>query len=482
MGVHIAAAIRRMLLRFPWPGNSARELKRGIELLEAGRASESLPLLQRSLGSRADDPQAHSWLGQCHLLVRSFDAAQAHLERAVELRPRTVRYLLQLGTLALVRGDFDRARDVIANAISMEPANPVAHGLLAQAYCGLREPRNALSELEERMTLAAGPESIELVAGMAYDLLGQYRDAAARYGRASGEFPWVLWGGAMGWPPGVVRDEVGECDASQAVIHRHWLSLDYRKAEEALRQGPARGSTGMELAPHQQGTMVARVFPMSPAESAGVKEGDVIVEVAGSAVKSTRGEALLRRPVAGVPLALVVLRSGRPLALSLVPADAPRGELGWCWLGQGYWAKAEGEFRRCLSVSNGLLHPWEPAQLGLAIASRLQGGPGEGAGRWGCNYLGSRLGVDFRGRVVAFWVWPGTPAHRAGLTPGDELLAYRGNAVGARGWRQQPVLDLMERISRAPAGIPLPLLVRRREQKIELQLTGEVHPIARNLV
>ena len=80
------------------------------------------------------------------------------------------------------------------------------------------------------------------------------------------------------------------------------------------------------VAPADDCVEVVEVVPSSPAERAGLRAEDLILEVDGVAIE--RVEDLQRVMVSeliGRPVALRLLRHGRPLELDLVPAELEAG-------------------------------------------------------------------------------------------------------------------------------------------------------------
>jgi len=84
-------------------------------------------------------------------------------------------------------------------------------------------------------------------------------------------------------------------------------------------------------APTSAGLLVARVEPRSPAARAGVRVGDLLVELDGKAVGS-RGEVVraIRRRARGDRVRLKVIRGGKPRALqaTLEVRETPQVEVG----------------------------------------------------------------------------------------------------------------------------------------------------------
>jgi S1-C subfamily serine protease len=77
--------------------------------------------------------------------------------------------------------------------------------------------------------------------------------------------------------------------------------------------------------PERDGALVQRVLPASPAETAGLRRGDLVVAVADQPVRDP-GALLQRveRSEVGQPLTLTVVRGSRELSLSIRPAALPR--------------------------------------------------------------------------------------------------------------------------------------------------------------
>ena len=152
--------------------------------------------------------------------------------------------------------------------------------------------------------------------------------------------------------------------------------------QEVLRYGEVRPAfTGIIVAPGGPGARVAAVVPDSPAAKAGLREGDVIVDLGGQEVRDARSFRQLERAlVPGRARALVVRRRGAELSLSLPVRE--------------------------LVVE-------EVAGIGLAR-------------------LGLELEVGRRGvRIVG--VAPRSAAASVGLRPGDRLLGLAGRRIRSRG-------------------------------------------------
>jgi serine protease Do len=74
-----------------------------------------------------------------------------------------------------------------------------------------------------------------------------------------------------------------------------------------------------------RGALVARVFSGSPAESAGLRSGDVITAVSGKPIDSRESFSTYTATIpSGQPVALTIIRSGSPTDISVRPIDPPQ--------------------------------------------------------------------------------------------------------------------------------------------------------------
>jgi len=173
-----------------------------------------------------------------------------------------------------------------------------------------------------------------------------------------------------------------------------------------------------------EGALVAEVLQDSPAERAGVKVGDVIVEFDRKAIKSSADlPPLVARAAPGSTVEAKILRAGKEIALPLtvgemkdkeVIASAPQGELG-------------------LSVQ-----PLTPE-------------------------LAQSLGIERAEGLVVTSVVPGSASDEAGLRRGDVIAQVNRRPV-------KNMADYEREIARAEKGKSLLFLVRRGPGSLFLAL------------
>ena len=211
-------------------------------------------------------------------------------------------------------------------------------------------------------------------------------------------------------PADLARAVAGEL-AERGEVRRSWLGLDV----QALLQG-----TG------ERGALISGVVPGSPAEKAGVRSGDVLVEFQGAPVAVRHGEELpalnrrlLETPV-GARVELTVLREGREQRFSAVTVERGSAQ------GQELELRAWGITARELSL--------------LAARERRR---------------------EPRSGVLVTGVRPGSPAAEAkpGLRADDVLVTVGGRPVHALG-------ELAQATAAAPARTPVLVGFERQGQAL----------------
>lgn len=144
----------------------------------------------------------------------------------------------------------------------------------------------------------------------------------------------------------------------------------------------------------QKGVLIKKVYPKSPAEKAGLREGDLILEIGGHRVLTA--EALKFR-MATLPIgsetSIIFLRKGQKITLPLrieVPEDVPGNQV--------------------LQLSGGASHPL--AGMGVTMLSPM---------------VAETFGLEYEGKgLVIVAVQSSMRASFLGLRPGDILLEING--------------------------------------------------------
>jgi serine protease Do len=167
-------------------------------------------------------------------------------------------------------------------------------------------------------------------------------------------------------------------------VSRPWIGVGYQELTPQLAS-----SFGVE---RTRGALVNEVVPNGPAQRAGLRPGDIILEVNGREVRESKDllRVVLMSPV-GAKLPIVVQRDGGKKTLTLVTEERPTEQ------------QARGE--RNQRPRRG--QP-DTSQEGIALAPLTPD-------------VARRLGYEGPGGVVIAAVQPGSPADRAGLTRGDVI-------------------------------------------------------------
>jgi len=189
-------------------------------------------------------------------------------------------------------------------------------------------------------------------------------------------------------PSNLVKTVVAELEQN-GHIERGYLGVMSQKLSPEI-------ASALRLA-HPDGALVAEVEPNGPAAKAGLKPGDVVTAVNGTAVNDPR--ALARQVAAlhpGTSATVSILRDGAEKSLQMTTAVLPDKMAD---------ATATGE-------------PSNDGKLGIALA------PINPAAR---QSLG--LADEVTGAVIAA-VRPNSPASEAGLKSGDVLLSVGNRQVG----------------------------------------------------
>ncbi len=112
--------------------------------------------------------------------------------------------------------------------------------------------------------------------------------------------------------------------ASGGTVIHPYLGLQLVPLTARVARDNNRDPDALVKLPERDGALVQKVLPDSPAEQAGLKRGDLVVEIAGQDVHNP--SSLLQqveKSVVGQPLSLKVLRGQRELQLSIKPAQLP---------------------------------------------------------------------------------------------------------------------------------------------------------------
>lgn len=169
-----------------------------------------------------------------------------------------------------------------------------------------------------------------------------------------------------------------------------------------------------------RGALIAEVNPGSPAEKAGLRRGDIIVEYKGKIIEEMHDlPRLVAHTAPGTTVTLKVLRHGQEKTFRVTIAELKEERQAW---------EREGEGTR--------------ADLGMAVRELTPS-------------LAHRFRLRETTGVVVIEVERGGPAGEAGIRPGDVILEINDQRIETQ-------TDYRKAISSLKSGTPARLLIKRR--------------------
>jgi len=117
-----------------------RQMRQAAILLSQGHGAEAIPLLERCLELRPDDPNVLSNLGSAYILAGKPKHAVPFLERATEIEPENPSLWANLAAAYLgklvtsTRAKQDRALEAYRRALELDAAYPNAHYNMGLIY------------------------------------------------------------------------------------------------------------------------------------------------------------------------------------------------------------------------------------------------------------------------------------------------------------------------------------------------------------
>ncbi len=210
----------------------------------------------------------------------------------------------------------------------------------------------------------------------------------------------------------------------------------------------------------QGGAAIVDVVEDSPAQKAGLKTGDIVVEFDGERVRSARQFArLVEDTPDGRAVKVIVNRSGAKQTMEVTPA-ARRGEMAWTeHLGPRI---REGMERGMREFSPGM----RTFEFDTPVAPGILMGQNRPRLGVGVEPLGDQLAEYFgaKGGVLVASVEADSPAAKAGLKAGDVITSVNGEAIA-------DPRDLTSEIRKAAAGSTLSMEIVRERKTQTLKAT-----------
>jgi len=162
-------------------------LRRGDELLRAGKATEAVPMLERAATELSEDPRAWNFLGLAyHAAGRPAEAQKAYLRALRENRDFFDAHY-NLGALYVEQGEWAEAERSLRTFLAPDAnrGHPVGYHLLGQAQLQLRKHDDAERSLAIAVKLA--PKDADV-----WNDLGLVQSGKRRFANARQYFAWAV--------------------------------------------------------------------------------------------------------------------------------------------------------------------------------------------------------------------------------------------------------------------------------------------------
>ncbi len=205
----------------------------------------------------------------------------------------------------------------------------------------------------------------------------------------------------------------------------------------------------------ERGVEITRVEPDSPAEKAGLKQGDVVLEYNGQRVEgSEQFVRLVRETPPGRKATLVISRNGATQTLTATLGE--RRDRDWP-LGPEFQANME---RLRENLRNMRIQIEAQPRIYMSWRTSLLGVEAESLGPQLAEFFGVKEGVLVRS------VMKGSAAEKAGIKAGDVIVKVDGEAVGTPGQISSRLRNLREKRT-------FPVAVVRNRKEMTLTVTLE---------
>lgn len=214
---------------------------------------------------------------------------------------------------------------------------------------------------------------------------------------------------------------------------------------------------GVSIREVNEGVAIDRVHEGTPADRAGFKPGDVVIEFDGEQVRSARQfRRVVEETPPGRPVEAIVLRNGSRQTLTVTP-EVTRPDIARL----PQLPDIDQNFRR---FPPELRRDFDWPNFGLSGVTRRLGAALTPLSDQLAGYFGVKAGV------LVSSVDRGSAAEQAGLRAGDVITAINGETTGSPS-------DVSQAIRRAPPGSSVEIRVMRDKKEVTLKATpAETRP------
>ncbi len=149
------------------------------------RENEAIEILEKSLETVPDNPDANYWLGIAHQEIGNFEQAEHYLRRTIALSPEREEAYNALGYFfAEHETNLDEAVKLIQKALKKSPANGAYLDSLGWAYFKQGKLNDALKQLEKAVLYMPNNVEVQDHLGEVYLKKGRKKEAVAAWQKA----------------------------------------------------------------------------------------------------------------------------------------------------------------------------------------------------------------------------------------------------------------------------------------------------------
>lgn len=175
------------------PASSLAILRKGTQLIDAGRLPDALVVFQQYVRERPADPAGYFWIGVCYDEMSNFPVAvQAYrdgISRAEQNAMDSAEMRTNLGNVYLKQNEIDQAIDSFKRAIEVNPQFGLAELNLGRAYIAKADYSSALAALDKCVELHCNLRQVSYYRAKALMASGKKEQAAAVVQQMLQDFP-----------------------------------------------------------------------------------------------------------------------------------------------------------------------------------------------------------------------------------------------------------------------------------------------------
>lgn len=167
-------------------GRSRAKRKKAVPSASPAPAGgeRTLEQLQEDQVERPDDVDVKIRIGRAHARNRAYPEAQAALEKAVRLDPRSAEAQEELGIVLCKKGLYEPATQALEHALALDGSRTRAHYYLGVCHNQLDRLDRAAEAFERAVRVAPGDDRAWYQLGVVYDRQGRGDEAREMYRRA----------------------------------------------------------------------------------------------------------------------------------------------------------------------------------------------------------------------------------------------------------------------------------------------------------